>query len=170
MELVIAGLGRMGANMARRLHAAGHHVVAYNRSVEKTHEIMGEGLGGADTPADAVGQLSAPRVVWLMVPAGDATEATMEEFAALLSAGDTIVDGGNANFRDSKRRHELLATRGIRFVDAGISGGDLGARERVRHDGRRRPRGGRAARADLPRAGAGGRLHPLRAARSRATT
>ena len=126
MELVIAGLGRMGANMARRLHAAGHHVVAYNRSVEKTHEIMGEGLAGADTPADAVGQLSAPRVVWLMVPAGDATEATMEEFAALLSDGDTIVDGGNANFRDSKRRHELLATRGIRFVDAGISGGIWG--------------------------------------------
>jgi 6-phosphogluconate dehydrogenase len=126
MELVIAGLGRMGANMARRLHASGHRVVAYNRSVEKTHEIMSEGLAGADSPADAVGQLSAPRVVWLMVPAGDATEATMEEFAALLSAGDTIVDGGNSNFQDSKRRHALLATRGIRFVDAGISGGIWG--------------------------------------------
>jgi 6-phosphogluconate dehydrogenase len=126
MELVIAGLGRMGANMARRLHASGHRVVAYNRSVEKTHEIMSEGLGGGDSPAEAVGQLSAPRVVWLMVPAGDATEATMEEFAALLSAGDTIVDGGNSNFQDSKRRHALLAARGIRFVDAGISGGIWG--------------------------------------------
>ena len=126
MELVIAGLGRMGGNMARRLHAAGHRVVAYNRSVEKTHEIMGEGLDGADTPADAVARLSPPRVVWLMVPAGDATEATMEEFAALLSAGDTIVDGGNANYKDSKRRHAMLAARGIRFVDAGISGGIWG--------------------------------------------
>ncbi len=126
MELLIAGLGRMGGNMARRLHAAGHRVVAYNRSVEKTHEIMGEGLDGADTPADAVARLAAPRVVWLMVPAGDATEATMEEFAALLSEGDTIVDGGNANFKDSKRRHKALAARGIRFVDAGISGGVWG--------------------------------------------
>jgi 6-phosphogluconate dehydrogenase len=126
MELVIAGLGRMGANMARRLHRAGHRVVAYNRSADKTHEIMGEGLDGADTPAEAVGMLSAPRVVWLMVPAGDATEATMAEFAALLSAGDTIVDGGNANYQDSARRHALLAARGIRFVDAGISGGVWG--------------------------------------------
>ncbi len=71
-------------------------------------------------------KLPAPRIVWLMVPAGDATEATMEEFAALLAAGDTIIDGGNANFKDSKRRHALLAERGIRFVDAGISGGVWG--------------------------------------------
>ena len=72
--------------------------------------------------------LPAPRIVWLMVPAGDATEATMEEFAALLSPGDTIVDGGNANFQDSKRRHALLKARGIRFVDAGISRRRLGPR------------------------------------------
>jgi 6-phosphogluconate dehydrogenase len=126
MELVIAGLGRMGGNMARRLHLAGHRVVAYNRSVEKTHEIMGEGLDGADTSEQAVAMLTAPRIVWLMVPAGDATEATMEEFAALLAAGDTIVDGGNSNWQDSKRRHALLAERGIRFIDAGISGGIWG--------------------------------------------
>ncbi len=126
MDLVIAGLGRMGANMARRLHAAGHHVVAYNRSEEKVRDIMSEGLDGAFRAADAVAKLPTPRVVWLMVPAGDATEATMEEFAALLSPGDTIVDGGNANFKDSKRRHAALATRGIHFVDAGISGGVWG--------------------------------------------
>ena len=71
-------------------------------------------------------ELAAPRIVWLMVPAGDATEATMEEFAALLAPGDTIVDGGNTDFHDSKRRHALLAERGIRFVDAGISGGVWG--------------------------------------------
>lgn len=126
MELVMAGLGRMGANMARRLHRDGHRVVTYNRSPDKTREIMEEGLDGAFTAAEAVGMLSAPRVVWLMVPAGDATEATMEEFAALLSAGDTIIDGGNANFKDTKRRHALLAERGIHFVDAGISGGVWG--------------------------------------------
>ena len=126
MELVMAGLGRMGANMARRLHRDGHRVVAYNRSPDKTREIIEEGLEGGMTPAEAVAKLTAPRVVWLMVPSGDATEATMEEFAALLSRGDTIVDGGNANFKDSKRRHALLAERGIRFVDAGISGGVWG--------------------------------------------
>ena len=126
MELAIVGLGRMGGNMARRLHQAGIRVVAYNRSRDKTEEIMGEGLAGGFTPAEVVAMLTPPRVVWLMVPAGEATENTMEEFAALLSAGDTIVDGGNANFRDSKRRHALLKERGIRFVDAGISGGIWG--------------------------------------------
>jgi 6-phosphogluconate dehydrogenase len=126
MDLVLAGLGRMGANMARRLHGAGHHVVTYNRSEEKVREIMAEGLDGAFSATDAVAKLPVPRVVWLMVPAGDATEATMEEFAALLSPGDIIVDGGNANFKDSKRRHALLAERGIKFVDAGISGGVWG--------------------------------------------
>ncbi|MFO7533925.1 MAG: decarboxylating 6-phosphogluconate dehydrogenase [Candidatus Limnocylindrales bacterium] len=126
MDLVIAGLGRMGANMARRLHAAGHHVVTYNRSAEKTELMMAEGLDGAATPAEAVAKLPVPRIVWLMVPAGAATEATMEQFAALLAAGDTIVDGGNANFKDSKRRHALLGEHGIRFVDAGISGGVWG--------------------------------------------
>jgi len=126
MELAIVGLGRMGGNMARRLHNAGHRVVAFNRTFEKTEEIMREGLDGAKEPADVVAMLSAPRVVWLMVPAGDATEQTMEEFAALLERGDTIVDGGNANFKDSKRRHALLKERGLNFVDAGISGGIWG--------------------------------------------
>jgi 6-phosphogluconate dehydrogenase len=126
MDLVLAGLGRMGANMARRLHGAGHHVVTWNRSFEKTQTIMAEGLDGADTPEAAVAKLPEPRIVWLMVPAGDATEATMEEFAALLRPGDTIIDGGNANFKDSRRRHALLAERGIHFVDAGISGGVWG--------------------------------------------
>jgi 6-phosphogluconate dehydrogenase len=126
MDLVLAGLGRMGANMARRLHAAGHHVVTWNRSVDKMEAIRAEGLDGAASPEEAVAKLSQPRIVWLMVPAGDATEATMEEFAALLQPGDTIVDGGNANFKDSRRRHALLAERGIHFIDAGISGGVWG--------------------------------------------
>jgi 6-phosphogluconate dehydrogenase len=126
VELAIVGLGRMGGNMARRLHNAGHRVVAYNRHRDKTDEIMREGLEGGFTPAEVVGMLKPPRIVWLMVPAGAPTEATMEEFAALLSAGDTIVDGGNSNYKDSKRRHELLKQRGIQFVDAGISGGVWG--------------------------------------------
>lgn len=126
MELAIAGLGRMGGNMARRLHRDGHRVIAWNRTPEKTKELMSEGLEGASTPEDVVGRLAAPRVIWIMVPAGDATEATIEEFAALLSPGDTIVDGGNANFKDSKRRHAMLRERGLKFVDAGISGGVWG--------------------------------------------
>jgi len=126
VELAIAGLGRMGGNMARRLHTAGIRVVAYNRSRDKTEEIIGEGLEGGFSAEEVVAMLTAPRVIWLMVPAGAATEATMEEFAALLSPGDTIVDGGNANFKDSKRRHALLQERGINFVDAGVSGGIWG--------------------------------------------
>jgi 6-phosphogluconate dehydrogenase len=126
VELAIVGLGRMGGNMARRLHQAGHRVVAFNRSPEKTKEIMGEGLEGGFEPGEVVKMLAKPRIVWLMVPAGDATEETMNEFAALLEAGDTIVDGGNSNFKDSKRRHALMQDKGISFIDAGISGGIWG--------------------------------------------
>ena len=123
MELAIVGLGRMGGNMARRLHLAGHRVIAFNRSPDKTHEIIGEGLEGGFTPQEVVGMLSAPRIVWLMVPAGDPTEQTMNEFAELLQPRDTIIDGGNSNFHDSQRRHGLMKEKGINFVDAGISGG-----------------------------------------------
>ena len=126
MELAIVGLGRMGGNMARRLHQAGHRVVAFNRSPEKTKEIISEGLEGGFEPAEVVKMLAKPRIVWLMVPAGDATEETMNEFAALLEPGDTIVDGGNSNFKDSKRRHSLMKEKGISFIDAGISGGIWG--------------------------------------------
>jgi 6-phosphogluconate dehydrogenase len=127
LELAIVGLGRMGANMARRLHRAGHRVVVHNRTWATAEELMREeGVDGAPAPAEVVAMLAPPRVVWLMVPAGPATEQTMEEFAALLEPGDTIIDGGNANYHDSKRRHGLLKERGINFVDAGISGGIWG--------------------------------------------
>ncbi|HVM30801.1 MAG TPA: decarboxylating 6-phosphogluconate dehydrogenase [Candidatus Limnocylindrales bacterium] len=127
MDLAIVGLGRMGANMARRLHRAGHRVVVYNRTYEKTEELVREeGVEGAETPADVAAKLSPPRVVWLMVPAGKATEDSLDEFAAVLEPGDTIIDGGNANFHDSKRRHARMKERGVRFVDAGISGGVWG--------------------------------------------
>jgi 6-phosphogluconate dehydrogenase len=128
LELAIVGLGRMGANMARRLNRAGHRVVAYNRTYERVEELMRdeEGVEGAATPQETVDRLSAPRVIWLMVPAGDATQATLEEFAGLLQPGDTIIDGGNANFHDTKRRHAQMKERGISYVDAGISGGIWG--------------------------------------------
>jgi len=119
MKLGMVGLGRMGGNMAERLRRAGHEVVGYDRDPKTSDVADLAGLVGSLGDAGA-------RAVWVMVPAGDATEQNMEEWAALLQPGDTIVDGGNSDFRDTKRRHALMAARGIRFVDAGISGGVWG--------------------------------------------
>jgi 6-phosphogluconate dehydrogenase len=116
----------MGANMVRRLVRDGHEVVAYNRTPEKTKEIAGEGAIPAFTIAELVEKLEKPRAVWIMVPAGDATEAQIEELLEHLEAGDTIVDGGNTNFHDDQRRHRDLAAKGINYVDAGTSGGIWG--------------------------------------------
>ena len=126
MELVLAGLGRMGANMARRLHAAGHRVVAYNRSPEKTRHIMAEGLEGAESPEEAVAKLATPRIVWLMVPAGAPVDQTIEQLLPGLDRGDIVIDGGNSNFHDTIRRGAALRSRGIELVDAGTSGGIWG--------------------------------------------
>ena len=126
MQLGFIGLGRMGANMCRRLIKDGHHVVAYNRTPEKTKELAGEGADAAFTIAELVQKLEKPRVAWIMVPAGDATEAQINELLLHLEPGDTIVDGGNTNFHDDVRRHGELAAKGIRYVDAGVSGGIWG--------------------------------------------
>ena len=126
MQLGFIGLGRMGANMCRRLIKDGHHVVAYNRTPEKAKELAGEGADAAFTIAELVQKLEKPRVAWIMVPAGDATEAQINELLLHLEAGDTIVDGGNTNFHDDVRRHGDLAAKGIRYVDAGVSGGIWG--------------------------------------------
>ncbi|MEI8333116.1 MAG: decarboxylating 6-phosphogluconate dehydrogenase [Chloroflexota bacterium] len=126
MRVGFIGLGRMGGNMVRRLLVGGHEVVAYNRSPEKTREIASEGAEAAFGIAELVGKLAAPRVVFVMVPAGDATEAQVTELLEHLEASDVIVDGGNSNFKDSVRRHALCAERGVRFVDAGVSGGIWG--------------------------------------------
>ena len=126
MQLGFVGLGRMGANMVRRLLRNDHEVIAYNRTPEKTKEIAGEGAGAAFSIEELVSQLKAPRAVWIMVPAGDATEAQITELLAHLESGDTIIDGGNTNFHDDQRRHAELAAKGIRYVDAGTSGGIWG--------------------------------------------
>jgi 6-phosphogluconate dehydrogenase len=126
MRIGFIGLGRMGANMVRRLLRDGHEVVAYNRSPEKTREIATEGAEPAFDIAALVGSLTAPRHVWIMVPAGAPTEAQIDELIEHLEPGDTIVDGGNTNFHDDVRRHARLAELGIRYVDAGVSGGVWG--------------------------------------------
>ena len=126
MRIGFIGLGRMGANMVRRLLRDGHEIVAYNRTPEKTKEIEGEGAIGAYSIAELVGKLEKPRAVWIMVPAGDATEAQIEDLMAMLEPGDTIVDGGNTNFHDDQRRYPILKAKGIHYVDAGVSGGIWG--------------------------------------------
>ncbi len=126
MKIGFVGLGRMGANMVRRLLRDGHEVVAFNRTAEKTREIAGEGAEAAFTLEELVAKLEKPRAVWIMVPAGDATEAQINDLMALLEPGDTIVDGGNTNFHDDQRRYPELQAKGVNYVDAGVSGGIWG--------------------------------------------
>jgi 6-phosphogluconate dehydrogenase len=128
MRIGFIGLGRMGANMVRRLGRDGHEIVVFNRTPEKTKEIEAEGKGAIASFSieELVGKLEKPRAVWVMVPAGDATEAQIEELLEHLEAGDTIIDGGNTNFHDDVRRHEALKAKGINYVDAGTSGGIWG--------------------------------------------
>jgi 6-phosphogluconate dehydrogenase len=126
MHIGFIGLGRMGSNMVRRLILDGHAVVVYNRTPEKTTEIASEGAIPSYSIDELVKKLDKPRAVWLMVPAGDATEAQITELLDHLEPGDTIIDGGNTNFHDDVRRHHDLAAKGIGYVDAGTSGGIWG--------------------------------------------
>lgn len=126
MRIGFIGLGRMGANMVRRLLRDGHQVVAYNRTPDKTREIATEGAEAAFSIEELVAKLTPPRAIWIMVPAGDPTEAQIEELLPHLAPGDTIIDGGNTNFHDDLRRHARLKERGIGYVDAGVSGGIWG--------------------------------------------
>ena len=127
MRLGMIGLGRMGGNMARRLRRGGIEVVGYNRDPTATRELADEcGLMPADSAEHLVSQLEQPRLVWLMLPAGEVTETYVEQVKDLLGEGDILVDGANSYFKDSMRRGQELAELAIHFVDAGVSGGIWG--------------------------------------------
>ena len=126
MKLGMVGLGRMGGNMTRRLLRGGHEVVVYDRSGEAVSEMVTAGAAGSSSLRDLVGGLEAPRAVWVMVPAGDATERAIDELAGLLSPGDTVIDGGNTYFKDDVARAEKLAARNLHYIDVGTSGGVWG--------------------------------------------
>jgi 6-phosphogluconate dehydrogenase len=125
-EIGIVGLGRMGANMARRLIRAGHRCVVHDVSPDAIAALAGEGAEPAATHAELAAKLTAPRAVWLMVPAGEITERAVRDVAAELEPGDCIIDGGNSYYRDDIRRAAELSERGIDHVDCGTSGGVFG--------------------------------------------
>jgi 6-phosphogluconate dehydrogenase len=125
MQLGMIGLGRMGANLARRLERAGHQCVVYDRNRPAVQQLEGEGAAGAASPGELVGKLSAPRAVWVMVPAGVAGQV-VDELAGLLEPGDVVIDGGNSFYRDDVQRAEALGARGLHYLDVGTSGGVYG--------------------------------------------
>jgi 6-phosphogluconate dehydrogenase len=129
MQLGMVGLGKMGANMTTRLVRGGHQVIAFDRSPDAVKGSVANGASGATSLEDLVKQLSAPRAVWVMVPAGDPTESTVRALADLLTKGDTIIDGGNSNYKESVRRAGMVSERGLDFVDVGTSGGIWGITE-----------------------------------------
>ena len=129
MEIGMVGLGRMGANMTRRLVEGGHRVVVSDLNAEAVAAAGGAGAVAASSLADLVEKLPQPRAVWIMVPSGAPVQSTIDALAPLLSERDVIIDGGNSNYHDSMRRAEELHGRGIEFVDAGTSGGVWGLKE-----------------------------------------
>jgi 6-phosphogluconate dehydrogenase len=120
------GLGRMGANMVRRLMRGGHECVVWDLSPENVSAIAGEGATGAASLDDLIAKLNKPRAIWIMVPAGDATEKTVNELATRMEAGDIIIDGGNSYFKDDARRARELKAKSINYMDVGTSGGVWG--------------------------------------------
>ena len=126
MELGFVGLGRMGLNMVRRLQRDKHRVIVWDRAAEPMKEAVETGAVAASGLADLVGKLSAPKAVWVMVPAGAPTEGTVKELVGLLSSGDAIIDGGNSYYKDDQRRAQELKSRGLHYIDAGTSGGIWG--------------------------------------------
>ena len=129
MELGMIGLGRMGGNMTCRLLRGGHRVVVFDPDLEAASALAADGAVPADSIDDMVGRLSTPRAVWMMVPAGEPTEATLDRTADLLSRGDVVIDGGNSNYKDSARRAAALERGGIHLLDVGTSGAAWGLTE-----------------------------------------
>jgi len=129
MELAIIGLGKMGGNMAERLIRGGHRVVAHARTEESIRAAEANGAVGARSLDEVVAKLKPPRVVWMMVPSGEVTETTLHNLLERLAPGDTIVDGGNSNYKDTVRRAAAVEARGLQYVDCGTSGGIWGLTE-----------------------------------------
>ena len=126
MHIAVIGLGRMGANISRRLMRGGHQVVAFDRAPDNVRQLSSEGATAANSLEEAASLLEAPRIFWLMVPAGAPTEDTVTALLSIAQAGDVVIDGGNTFFKDDVRRSRECATRGIHYVDVGTSGGVWG--------------------------------------------
>jgi 6-phosphogluconate dehydrogenase len=126
MQIGFVGLGRMGGNMVTRLRRDDHDVVAFDFSADAVAAAEGQGARGADSLEALVAALEAPRRIWIMVPSGDPVQQTLDKLAELCDPGDLLIDGGNSNFHDTKRRGAELAAKGIRFCDVGVSGGVWG--------------------------------------------
>ncbi len=129
MQLGLIGLGKMGDFMNQRLLKGGHTTVVYDRSAEAVQDAAGFGSTPSTSLADMVSKLSKPRAIWLMIPAGAPTESTIDELMGILEPGDTLIDGGNSNYKDSIRRAEKVKEKGLNFVDVGTSGGVWGLKE-----------------------------------------
>jgi 6-phosphogluconate dehydrogenase len=127
MQIGMIGLGRMGANMVRRLMRGGHQCVVFDLNAESVRQLESEGAAGARSLEDLINRLSKPRAVWVMVPAGDPTEKTVDALSKFMSGGDIIIDGGNSYFKDDVRRSKALTEKGINYLDVGTSGGIWGA-------------------------------------------
>ena len=128
MKIGLIGLGKMGYPLALNLRDKGYQVVAYNRSPEKVKNIISEGVEGAFTLDELAGKLEDRKILWMMLPAGDAIDDMIEQLVPLMSNGDILIDGGNSHFEDTKIRHSYLKEKGISYVDIGTSGGVDGAR------------------------------------------
>jgi 6-phosphogluconate dehydrogenase len=126
MQLGMVGLGRMGANMTRRLLRGGHQLVVSDLSPETVKQVAGEGASGSSSLEDLVGKLQAPRAVWVMVPSGGPTENTVQSLLQHMQSGDVIIDGGNSYFKDDVRRSRICKSKGVDYVDVGTSGGVWG--------------------------------------------
>ncbi|MDR3446709.1 MULTISPECIES: phosphogluconate dehydrogenase (NAD(+)-dependent, decarboxylating) [Dyella] len=129
MKIGMIGLGRMGANMAQRLVDGGHQVVGFDPKPEARKDLESKGATSADSLAALVAALPAPRTLWLMVPAGDITDGTLKQLLSLLAPGDTVIDGGNSNYKDTMRRAQTFAGQQFHYIDCGTSGGVWGLSE-----------------------------------------
>ncbi|MHB1856709.1 MAG: phosphogluconate dehydrogenase (NAD(+)-dependent, decarboxylating) [Acidobacteriaceae bacterium] len=129
MEIGLIGLGKMGFNMAARLRQGGHTVVGFDFNAEAVNQLTAAGSVGVHSLNDLVKNLKAPRAIWIMVPSGDPVDQTIAKLEPFMQKGDTFIDGGNSNYKDSQRRHAQLTAKGFNFVDVGTSGGVWGLKE-----------------------------------------